>query len=291
MTQYLGHKIVTPVFQQPKAQSLARAEDFSYEYYRRILRIVKDNFTHYIVAAAPQAIQAHGRRLIMRHDVDVSLHRALVMARMERQAGIAATYMIIPNALLYSIEDDGSVAILQDILFLGHEIGLHFDLSESERNSMSSTESLTDKIESACVQLELALGGARVRSISFHRPTPQCLNGPLLVAGKVNAYAKDIFSAAYLSDSRGAWRSGEPVSTLLSPGVNLVQLLTHPIWWGDQHLSAPERLEQYFQNETQGRPSEAVAHFDKLLALAVPGVTRGNKTTRSSEVANDAGKV
>jgi hypothetical protein len=291
MKQYLGHKIITPVFEEPKAQSPARAEDFSYEYYRRILRTVKDNFTHYVVAAAPQAIQANGKRLIMRHDVDVSLHRALDMACVERQAGFVATYMIIPNALLYSIEDDESVEILQEILSLGHEVGLHFDLSESERKAMFSIESMTDKIESACVQLELALGGTRVRSISFHRPTAEFLSGPLWVAGRVNAYAKEIFSAAYLSDSKGAWRSGEPVSALLSPGMNVVQLLTHPIWWGDQNLSASERLEQYFRSETQGRPPEAVAHFDNLLTMAVPGVTRRGKTTISSEVANDTGKV
>lgn len=249
MTQYAGHKLRTPVFQEPKAQSPVR-QDFSYEYYRHILKIIKDKFTHYIVAEAPQAMQAGGKRLIMRHDVDVSLHRALDMARVERQAGVVATYMIIPNAPLYSVEDDESVEILQKILSLGHEVGLHFDLSETERKAMVSIETVTDKIESACVQLELALGGTRVRSISFHRPTPQFLGGPLLIGGRINTYAKEIFSAAYVSDSKGLWRSGDPLQTLHKPNRNIVQLLTHPIWWGDQHRSAPERLEEYFQSKT-----------------------------------------
>jgi hypothetical protein len=279
------------MYQKPKAETTAWAEDFSYEHYRRILRVVKHNFSHYVVAEAPQAMRAEGKRLIMRHDVDVSLHRALDMARVERQAGVVATYMIIPNALLYSIEDDRSVAILQDIVSLGHEVGLHFDLSEPERKAMVSIESVTDRIESACVQLELALRGTRVRSMSFHRPTAQFLSGPLFVAGRVNAYAKELFSAAYLSDSKGVWRSGEPVAALLKPGMNVVQLLTHPIWWGHQHLSASERLEQYFRIESRGRPPEAAAMFNTLLTSVVPGVTRKGTSSTSEEVAHDTGTV
>jgi hypothetical protein len=275
MTQYLRRKVISPLYRESKAEGPpAWAEDFSYDYYRRVLRIIKENFKLYVVADAPQAIREEGKRLIMRHDVDVSLHRALDLARVEGKAGVAATYMIIPNAPLYSIGDRKSVAILQDILSLGHEVGLHFDLSERDRKATVSLKNVTDKIECACGQLELALGGTQVRSISFHRPPAALLGGPLLVAGRVNAYGKEIFSAGYLSDSKGMWRSGEPIPGLMKPGMNLVQLLTHPIWWGERHLSASERLEQYFRSETQGRPPKAAAQFDTLLTQVVPGVVR-----------------
>ena len=60
--------------------------------------------------------------------------------------------------------------------------------------------------------------------------------------GKVNAYSRELMSW-YLSDSAGNWREGEPLPLLSNPDRPLLQLLIHPFWWGEEHMSAGDRLQ------------------------------------------------
>jgi hypothetical protein len=105
-----------------------------------------------------------------------------------------------------------------------------------------------------------------VRSVSFHRPLPQYIRGPLYVAGLVNAYAEELMRW-YLSDSRGRWREGEVLPKLLaSCDRPALQLLVHPIWWGDEHRAAADRLEDYFQAATRDMPADRAEALDVALA-------------------------
>lgn len=265
------------------------AEDFSYAYYRRLLGVAQDKFKCFLVGDASSALEySDGPRLIMRHDIDVSLQRALDLAKIEKEMGVRATYMVIPNCLLYSIEDSESHRILQQLLELGHEIGLHFDLPEAFRQMPPALDTLLTMIENDCTRLEAALGGVQLRSVSFHRPIQALLRGPFRLNSRINAYAAELFGAMYLSDSKGVWSCGEPIPLLRGTDSTLIQLLTHPIWWREAHMPAADRLEQFFQINSTGKPDSEVNGFDRSLAATVPGVRRSGLTP---EAAHDSRAV
>src|SRR5205823_1486511 len=110
-----------------------------------------------------------------------------------------------------------------------------------------------------------------VKSLSFHRPIPWLLRGPLLIGSRVNAYAAELMEW-YLSDSKGCWREGEPLPKLRQPQGSKLQLLTHPIWWGDTHLTPAERLDEFAKEKTWRLSHSKAAEFDLALASTLPGV-------------------
>jgi hypothetical protein len=247
------------------------ASEFTYAYLRRILTIAADRFSVRPVSEAP-AVGATGEPvLLLRHDIDVSLPAALPVAALEAELGLRATYMVMTTNPLYQVESEGSRGDLRRLVESGHEIGLHFDPHDMDASDPSAT-ALESQATAARERLAAA-AGAPVRSISFHRPPPEMLRGPRMVAGCVNAYAADLM-ASYISDSRGQWRDGEPIVRLESDRSPIFQLLVHPIWWGEDHLGAADRLEAYFADSSAGLTAGEQAALDRALAESVPGVRR-----------------
>lgn len=228
---------------------MAWASDFSYSYFKKILQTVKSNFEVHLLSEAPQIEgELYKSKLILRHDVDISLRRARTMAKMEQDFRIRATYMVMTESSLYCIEDDATRDMLQQIMDMGHEIGLHVDPGTHE------TDSVESKINSGCRELEKIIGSP-VLAVSFHRPPEKYLRGPLMIGERVNAYAKELMDW-YLSDSKGYWREGEPLPKLSRPEKPLLQLLIHPIWWGNEHMSRDRRLQAFVLEETRGKPRD-----------------------------------
>lgn len=91
--------------------------------------------------------------------------------------------------------------------------------------------------------------------------------------GKVNAYSRELMSW-YLSDSAGNWREGEPLPLLSNPDRPLLQLLIHPFWWGEEHMSAGDGLQTYFDAVTRGCSVQQVRALDIALTSHLPGVRR-----------------
>src|SRR6266571_527216 len=107
------------------------SSDFSYGYFRRMLQAICSNFESHLISEAPEILVISKKpQLIPRHDVDVSLKKALQMAQIECEFGIRATYMFIPDSTLYSLDDKVSRNILRQLVSMGHEVALHFDIGE-----------------------------------------------------------------------------------------------------------------------------------------------------------------
>jgi hypothetical protein len=126
----------------------------------------------------------------------------------------------------------------------------------------------------SCARQELErLIGRPVNSFSFHRPTPGVLGGPLVISGMVNAYSADLMTC-YLSDSAGSWKGRDPLAHLLSSHSRRLQLLVHPLWWGENHMDPEDRLQEFFQIRTQGLPMDEVQAFDSILLDTLGRVRR-----------------
>lgn len=185
-------------------------------------------------------------RLYLRHDIDVCPKSALELARREAAHGISSTYMFIPTSPLYELTAD----VLRPFSELGHEVALHFDYLTSG----VEPDNVQSAVEKQCTFIA-SLTDEPVRPISFHRPIPQFLRGPDRLFGMVNAYSATLM-ACYRSDSAGRWRN----DPLHIPDMDVAQLLTHPIWWGEEHQEPPARLRGLRVDE-------------ELLRETVPGVT------------------
>ena len=184
--------------------------------------------------------------------------------------------MIMTKCPFYSLQDESSKSILKDLIQMGNEIGLHFDFTNSaerERNTVISD--IEKHISNECEILENVIS-QKVKSISFHRPLQQFLRGPLEVTDRINAYSSELMKW-YLSDSKGVWREGEPIQFLENPQKPLLQLLTHPIWWGNEHQTPNDRLQSFFENKTQNLSQELVKKFDEAMSSHL-SIYRSKKT-------------
>lgn len=208
--------------------------DWSYDLLRALLQ--RGGRRLELLGDAPRALGSGSEATFLRHDVDLSLDRARDLALVERDWGVRATYHVMFASPFYDPSSTSGRAELAEIARAGHEVGLHY---YAPRDAGGPAE-LLDAISAECARLE-DIVGAHVRSLSFHIPPPSMIQGPLLVAERVNAYAADLMQW-YLSDSAGRWREGDPRESIASPRSSVLQLLVHPIWWGVENERPEDRL-------------------------------------------------
>lgn len=179
--------------------------------------------------------------LFLRHDVDLCPERALSVAEREARLGLSATYYFLVSTDLYSIASARNRSILRKVAAMGHEIGLHFDVTAYDHPG----DEMESFANAECEFLEAIIEGP-VRSVSFHQPAKELLNRSGAFAGRRHAYEPDFFSRiAYVSDSNGGWHHGHPLDHPNVLDRKALQLLTHPIWWCNlERLTAYETMER-----------------------------------------------
>ena len=204
--------------------------DFTYSHYREILGNALKAGYQISSFHNPVPINEHSskRILYIRHDVDGTLTKAVKLARIETEMEVRATYFVLANSPLYNLLEESSLSLIQELSSLGHWIGLHVDLTMISDVTAASVDELVEKLFAAFGQL-IPL----TRVVSFHRPAPEVLDKKF--PSFTSTYEPRFFSQIkYLSDSRRIWREGCPCTPLREGRYNQLQLLVHPIWWGDE---------------------------------------------------------
>lgn len=157
--------------------------------------------------------------IILRHDLDSEMDSALIVAQMEHRLGIKASYYFLLTSRSYNLYSKHSQKIVHEVMNLGHEVGLHFDVSIYPEEEIQKAFQKEKRI------LEF-LTEQKVRSMSLHNPTQ---NGSYpSFDGVVNAYNWDLFSPkTYFSDSGFGFKA--TVDEIVGEAErNIVQLLLHP---------------------------------------------------------------
>jgi hypothetical protein len=217
--------------------------DFSYAYLTKLYVALTRDFSPTRMGDAGESpLPGQKTRVFVRHDIDVSLTRAVPVARLENVASLASTYHVMIDSPFYDVRSTSSRDALAEISRLGHEIGLHYDVVARKTKDVEPSVRERD-IALACEELEEVLGQP-VRSLSFHLPVRDLIKGPLRVAGRVSGYAMELMGW-YISDSRARWREGEPLESLTRPRGSSLQILVHPIWWGETHLHPTLRTRDF----------------------------------------------
>ncbi len=244
---------------------------FTFAFVRELLDIARASCELRELGQGVDALAATQRpALVIRHDVDLSLQRALALAEIEARAGVHATFLVMVDCPLYDLDDPASRAILDRLRELGHAVGLHMDLGPRGDRPGLHIDEVEPEI-AACRDRMATILGEPPGAISFHRPADPlvaALADPPEVCGMVNAYHSALMRC-YLADSAGSWRHGDPRPTLRTPPSETVQLLLHPFWWGEEDLTAAERLEAFYRERTRGMAPFDALSFDRMLATVV----------------------
>jgi hypothetical protein len=145
-------------------------------------------------------------RLYLRHDVDLTLDAALVMARLEAELGIVTTYLLMTESLFYNLASSEGVEAIEELRSLGHRVGLH---------AVHPNTVLDDRFDAV---------------VAWHNPEPSYMTDP--IPGVVNVMSNPWFAPEmYRSDSNQHWRHGDPRDDIRSGAFPWLQLLIHPAIW------------------------------------------------------------
>jgi hypothetical protein len=230
--------------------------DFTEAHYRRLLRSAKKKFIFEKFGSS--TTKPH---VLWRHDVDLSVHRAFRMARIEREEGAASTFFLLLHSEFYNLLEREIAKRIRLIVAMGHYIGLHFDPSfyggrlqpdQIKRNLANEKRILEELVDKP------------VRAFSLHDPKPAILRALAKdkIAGMINVYGPEIRSRyTYCSDSNGYWRHERLADLLQESGHARLHVLTHPEWWTLKPMSPWDRV----QRCVAGRASSVLRSYEQAL--------------------------
>lgn len=172
-----------------------------------------------------------------RHDVDYSPHRALAMARIEASVGVRCVYHFLVSSRYYNVLEPEITKIFREIVILGHEVGLHFDMDVIESECLAE-DLLMERILLEKNLLSQLLNCELV-SFSFHNHVLHLENivDSEEICGMRNLASPTFYrQAKYLSDSNGIWREETLEELLSGASFSKLHVLTHPVWWTPEPL-------------------------------------------------------
>ncbi len=223
--------------------------DFTYSGYVAMLNGLKQQ--GYVFTDYENYLQ-HTRCVILRHDVDYSLEKALTLAELEKKEGVTSTYMILVSSGFYNLMDCETQNILCQILNMGHHLGLHFDEANYE---VTDIKLLKNYVKEEMKLLRKCTGHEEISVVSMHRPSKECLEADLdfTEEGMINSYGKTFFQDfKYVSDSRMSWR--EPVMDYIHKAVyERMHILTHAFWYNTTQEDIKVKLERFLKQAWEDR--------------------------------------
>lgn len=230
--------------------------DFTFANYCLLLDLAKK---HYQFVTPEDAIRDDNRCVLWRHDVDLSLNRAVRLAEAEASRGIVATYFLNPHAEFYNVLELGQFEKVKRLIALGHRIGLHFDPHFYAIQSEERLSSLVAK-EAAWLREWFDVD---IAAFSFHNPTDAVLAcDQEHYGGLVNCYSQRFRrDFGYCSDSNGYWRYRRLCDVLAEGADYRLQVLTHPGLWQEEQIPARSRVFRCIY----GRAEQVLLSYDTIL--------------------------
>jgi hypothetical protein len=127
---------------------------------------------------------------------------------------------------MYNLMSRHAASAMEQLLDLGHDVGLHFDAGCPRRKGMTLEEDIRFELE-----MLSSLSGRCVQAFSFHQPSEEAIRSRITIPGAINTYHPGHLNMyKYISDSNRVWREMDPFEFAMH-GFDRVHILIHPIWW------------------------------------------------------------
>lgn len=238
---------------------------FTYECYKELLTKLRE---HGYQIADYESWRQKERCVILRHDIDYDMQKAVEMAVFEQEQGVASTYFLLLTSNFYNVFSKETGQALHRITECGHTIGLHFD--EVRYPFLAgNADGIRQKIVEEAEILGRAIGH-KVNTVSMHRPSKEILDADLQIPGIINSYGKIFFKDfKYLSDSRRRWR--EPVEEIIeSERYERLHVLTHPFWYNRQETDLHDSVARYINAGNRQKYAWMKGNITDLEAIMPP---------------------
>lgn len=215
--------------------------EFTYEAYENMIKTIKSSgYKFYLY----NEVDDCERFVILRHDVDFDLDKAVELAQLENKLGVNSTYFILVSTNFYNAFSKSSIEKINRIKSLGHKIGLHFD---EQRYKIYSIEDIKRFISYESKILSDLLDEP-INVVSMHRPSKLVLENDIELNGLINSYSPFFFKKMkYVSDSRMHWR--ENVMDIITCNeYDRIHILTHSFWYSNNNESIEYKLKSFLNN-------------------------------------------
>lgn len=237
--------------------------DFTYTQYEFILDLLKEK--NYMICNYLNHSRFR-KCVILRHDVDFNLQKAVEFAKIENSKRITSTYFVLLSTNFYNIFSKESFEIIKEILDLGHQIGLHFD---EKRYEIYDVESLNFYISKEKKILEDLLG-YRIQAVSMHRPSKWILESDINLKDIINTYSNYFLKDfKYMSDSRMFWRENV-LNIIEKESFDKLHILTHPFWYSNKKETMKDKLINFIKSSKFERYSDIKENFRDLEDVMPP---------------------
>jgi hypothetical protein len=204
--------------------------DFSLAHYRELLSAAEAG--GYRWASFDEPPQPGD--LILRHDVDLSLAGALLVAELESDAGAWSTWFLMTRSVFYNLASEEGERAITRLRELGHRVAHH---------AVYPHVDLDERFDAV---------------VAWHNPDPEYMQAE--IPGAVNVMSEPFFDPEhYRSDSNQRWRHGCPHEELAAGAFEWLQLLTHPEIWAFDGATMRETMESMLDDDRAAR-LEALRH-------------------------------
>ena len=208
------------------------------DYRELLIDFIKDGRHFYPISS--MGSMPDGKCIFLRHDVDLFLDGWLAMPQCENELGISATYYICLTQH-YNIFHNENRSFLRQLIEMGHDIGLHYDVTTYPDDETKMSKHLEFEIG-----VLSAIVGKPIKTIVMHQPFKGNIDPFQSHEDYVNpnnpVYRNNL---RYISDSCRAWRDEKLIECF---GVNQPRLLMinlHPELWLEGRIN--NRIE-YLEN-------------------------------------------
>jgi len=216
--------------------------EFTFQGYEELLARLQES--EYTFASFDDPIDEGA--VLMRHDVDWSPRKAVHMAEIEAEYDVTSTYFFLVSSPFYNVMNGEVREQIARIASLGHDVGLHFSTHQyfdSEPNGEDGQRPPDDDLTAAIDREREVLSvasGESIDIVSFHNPPEWVFRRSFETF--ISTYEQRFFEEiVYRADSNQRWRDEPPFEGGIPPKV---QILTHPVLWGESDGSAVDRLRE-----------------------------------------------
>ena len=215
---------------------------FTYDYYQNLLKTFLDKEMNFIFFDELEEFSTE-KFVLLRHDVDFDIDKALKMAILENSLSINSTYFFLHNSEFYNLYHMENVNKIKYLMSLGHKISLHFDPCNYENSDDEAIKEHCNKE----IKYFSNLFDTDVDIISFHRPQKNILRGQIDVKNTyMPQYSKSI---KYMSDSMKKMHEGDFIEIASSDIYQQLQLLIHPIWWNESETTPQSDYDNFLKRK------------------------------------------